>query len=58
MELGIAIEKNLLVIVIGPLENVFCHLPQVLHFKTWDDFLECLPGLHLMVEWKAQKVAP
>jgi hypothetical protein len=39
VELGIAIGAGIPVVVIGPRENVFCHLPEVEHYDTWDAFL-------------------
>lgn len=44
VELGIALGAGIPVVVIGPRENVFCHLPQVQHFETWEAFL----GGHLL----------
>jgi hypothetical protein len=42
VELGIAIGAGIPVIVVGPRENVFCHLPEVTHYETWT---ECLSDL-------------
>lgn len=36
VELGIALALDKRVLVIGPRENVFCHLPQVAHLPEWD----------------------
>ena len=38
VELGIALGLGLRVIVVGPLENVFCYLPGIIHYDTWADF--------------------
>lgn len=40
VELGAALALNKIVLVIGPLENVFMCLPQVFHFRNWQDFLD------------------
>jgi hypothetical protein len=42
VELGIALGAGIRVIVIGPRENVFCHLPEVEHYDTWADFRAAL----------------
>lgn len=42
VELGIAIGAGIPVMVVGPRENVFCHLPHVRHFETWPDCLDVL----------------
>lgn len=42
VELGIAIGAGIPVVVIGPRENVFCHLPEVEHYDTWDEYLAVL----------------
>jgi hypothetical protein len=38
VELGVAIGTGKRIIVIGPRENVFCCLPEVEVYPTWDDF--------------------
>jgi hypothetical protein len=35
VELGIALGAGKPVYIVGPRENVFCHLPVVCHFDTW-----------------------
>ena len=40
VELGIALGLNKFVVVVGPRENVFCALARVLHYPTWNDFVE------------------
>lgn len=42
VELGGALATMKRVIVIGPAENVFHCLPQVVHFATWEAFVETL----------------
>lgn len=42
IEAGYAIAKRKIVIVVGPLENVFYHLPQIRHFNTFDELKEHL----------------
>lgn len=37
VELGIALANRALVVVIGYRENIFCWLPQVQFFKTWEE---------------------
>lgn len=39
-ETGFALSKGKRVIVIGPAENVFHFLPEVIHYSTVEDFLE------------------
>jgi nucleoside 2-deoxyribosyltransferase len=39
VELGYALARGKTVIVAGPRENVFCHLPQVLHIPVEGEFL-------------------
>lgn len=43
VELGLALAWGKRVIVVGPRENIFCHLPEVEHYKTWK---ECKHALH------------
>lgn len=38
VELGIALALNKRCIVIGPRENVFHYLPQIVRYETWEDF--------------------
>ena len=38
-EFGYALAQQKRCVVIGDLEMIFCGLPQVLHYKTWDDFV-------------------
>jgi len=35
VELGMAIERNLYVVVVGPRENIFCRLPEIMHYETF-----------------------
>ena len=42
VELGIAIGARIPVVVVGPRENVFCHLPEIDHHDTW---AQCLAQL-------------
>lgn len=42
VESGYALGKGKQVIVIGPQENIFHHLPQVRQFDTWDDFTQAI----------------
>lgn len=37
VELGMALAAGKQVIVIGPRENVFCWLPQVEHYDSWEE---------------------
>lgn len=37
VELGIALANRALVVVVGYRENIFCWLPQVQFFKTWEE---------------------
>ena len=39
VELGMALALNLRVIVVGPAENVFCLLPEVERYPSWEAFL-------------------
>lgn len=39
VELGLAIARGKRVFVIGQRENLFCYLPEIEHFETWDEFL-------------------
>jgi hypothetical protein len=46
VELGYALARPMPVVVCGPRENLFCHLPEVLHYPDWAGFLEaCGTGL-------------
>lgn len=38
VELGLAIALNKRIVVIGHRENVFCHLPEVMHYQNWEMF--------------------
>jgi hypothetical protein len=40
VELGIAIGLHKQVVIVGPRENLFCHLPQVRQCDTWDKCVE------------------
>lgn len=42
VEFGIAIERGMNLIVIGPHEHVFTWLPDVQQYDTWADFFELL----------------
>jgi hypothetical protein len=42
VELGIAIAMKIPVVLIGPRENVFCHMEQVEQFDTWEGYLATL----------------
>lgn len=39
VELGMAIALNKYIVLIGPRENVFCYLPQIEHYDTFEDFV-------------------
>ena len=39
VELGIAIGSRKRIAVVGPRENIFCWLPVIEHYETWDEFL-------------------
>lgn len=39
VEFGYAIGKGKPVCIVGIRENVFCHLPQVMHFDTFNQFI-------------------
>ena len=38
VELGIALGLAKRIIIVGPRENVFCCLPDVLVYRSWEDF--------------------
>ncbi len=38
VEFGIALALNKRCIVVGPRENVFHYLPQIVRYETWEDF--------------------
>ena len=42
VELGIALGSGIPVMIVGPRENVFCHLPHVRHFEDWAGCLDAL----------------
>lgn len=42
VELGMALALRKRVIVVGPRENVFCWLPEVDRFASWEDFYAVL----------------
>lgn len=42
VELGLALASGKQVLVVGYRENIFCWLPQVRFFETWDDCLAWL----------------
>jgi len=42
VELGLALGQKRTVWVVGPRENIFCWLPQVRHFPTWDECRQAL----------------
>jgi hypothetical protein len=46
VELGIALGTGTPVMVVGPRENVFCWLPEVSQFDTWDACLDALTAFH------------
>ena len=50
-ELGIAIGMNKGVIVIGHREHIFAHLPEVLHFEYWMDFMATMQQPSLRQTW-------
>lgn len=50
-ELGIAIGMNKGVIVIGHREHIFAHLPEVLHYEHWIDFLATMEQPSLRNTW-------
>jgi nucleoside 2-deoxyribosyltransferase len=39
VELGYAVARYIPVIIVGPRENVFCYLPEITVFNSWDEFL-------------------
>ena len=53
VELGIAIGACNRVIVVGPRENVFCWLPDVEHYPSWDAFRAALDGAEGACPWEA-----
>jgi len=44
VELGIAIGTGKRIAVVGPRENIFCWLPQIMHYPDWPPFLDSLIG--------------
>ncbi len=38
VEFGIALEREMELIVIGPIEHIFHEMPDVQHFNTWEEF--------------------
>lgn len=46
VELGYAYGVGKTIIVVGPRENIFCWLPAVYHFPTWNDFIGMLRLTH------------
>lgn len=49
--MGIALGMNKGVIVLGHREHIFCHLPEVLHFRSWYDFMETMKHESLRNTW-------
>lgn len=46
VELGYAIAKGgKLILLVGPRENVFCHLPEITAFETWEECLKYIQDL-------------
>jgi len=46
VEFGIAVERKMPIYVVGKeYENIFHHLPNVIHFKEWSDLRELLIAL-------------
>lgn len=45
VEFGYALGRGKSVIIVGPKENIFHHLPKVRQFETWDDFIGALKCL-------------
>lgn len=45
VEFGYALAQEKRIVVIGPFENVFHHLPWITHFPTWLDAVEYLIGV-------------
>ena len=43
-EMGIALGRGLGVWIVGPAEHVFCCLPQVSHYETWESAFAYLVG--------------
>jgi hypothetical protein len=44
VELGIAIGQGKLIAIVGPRENLFCWLPEITQFDTWEEalaYLQC-----------------
>lgn len=50
-EMGIAIGMNKGVIVIGHREHIFSHLPEVLHYEYWMDFMATMQRPSLRDSW-------
>ncbi len=48
VEFGIAVARGSAVLVVGPPENIFCHLPGVWRIDTWADALVLLTRPRMM----------
>lgn len=44
VELGIAIGQGKRIMIVGPRENIFCWLPEIDQFDTWESCLATLKG--------------
>ncbi len=44
VELGMAIAWGKRVIVVGPRENIFCHLPKVVQYDSWEECFKDIEG--------------
>jgi hypothetical protein len=42
VEFGLALGLGKTSVLVGPRENVFCHLPQVTLYATWQDYINTL----------------
>jgi hypothetical protein len=52
VEFGIALALDKPIIVIGPQENIFHHLPQITHVETWIEALELLKEWKITQPWR------
>lgn len=39
VELGFAMAVGKAIAIVGPRENIYCHLPSAAHFESWDVFI-------------------
>lgn len=52
VEFGIALALDKPILVIGPQENIFHHLPQITHVETWMEALELLKKWKITQPWR------